>query len=442
MGADARTARSGEAGARIGWLDCAAGVSGDMLLAALVGAGVPLEVLQRAVDAANPETAELSVETVRRAGLAATRVVVGVGDSTTLRTWAEVRELLAGADLAEPVRAAAVDTFGRLAQAEATVHGTTPDHVHFHEVGALDAIADVVGVCAGLAHLGLEALQCSPVAVGGGTVGAAHGRMPVPVPAVVELLAGVPTRGGPTESEHTTPTGAALLAAHVTGWGPQPIMAVTATGTGAGSRDPAGVPNVVRLLLGNPAGDSVPDPAGDHTDGAGRDRAGAGGDRAGAGADGADGPASAVLLSTNVDDLDPRLWPRVLERLLDVGASDAWLTPILMKKGRPAHTLSVLLAAEARPAVLAVLFAETSTLGLREQVVGKVGLERDEDTVEVAGQRVRVKVARHGGVVVNVQPEYEDVTAAARTLGQPVKAVLAQAVSAAAALWQLDSGSE
>lgn len=386
---------------RVGWLDCSAGASGDMLLGALVGAGVPLPVLQEAVAAVAPEPIELIAEPVTRAGFAATRVHVRVADSATSRTWRDVRTLLEGADLAEDVRRAALATFARLAQAEALAHGQPAEDVHFHEVGALDAIADVVGVAAGLAHLSLDGLVCSPVAVGGGFVRAAHGRIPVPVPAVVTLLTGAPTLGGPTDNEHTTPTGAALLATHVAEYGRQPGMTVIAAGTGAGGRNPADVPNVVRLLVGSAADSSL----------------------------------TALLLATNVDDLDPRLWPQVLAHLLDAGASDAWLTPMLMKKGRPAYTLSVLLPADVRPAVLEVLFRETSSLGLREQVVGKVALERSDATVEVDGQQISVKVARHDGTVVNVQPEYEDVATAALLLERPVKAVLAAAVAAAAPLW-------
>jgi uncharacterized protein (TIGR00299 family) protein len=378
-----------------------------MLLGALVGAGVPVAVLQAAVDAAVPEPVELTVEPVRRAGLAATRVHVRTADSAATRTWRDVRTLLESADLRPGVRTSALATFGRLAGAEAAVHDTSADQVHFHEVGALDAIADIVGVCAGLAHLRLDSLVCSPVAVGGGTTRTAHGQLPVPVPAVVALLTGAPTVGGPTDTEHATPTGAALLATHATGWGRQPAMTVTAAGAGAGARDPAGVPNAVRLLVGHGAERSADD-------------------------------GSAVLLTTNVDDLDPRLWPAVLARLLDAGASDTWLTPVLMKKGRPAHTLSVLLSAAHRAAVLRALFTETSTLGLREQVVGKVALARQEAAVDVDGQRVRVKLAWYEGAVVNAQPEYEDVAAAALALDRPVKVVLAQAAAAAAPLWGAD----
>ena len=294
----------------IGWLDAQAGASGDMLLGALVDVGVPLEVLQTAVDRLDLGVS-LRQEPVLRAGLAATKVHVEVDGvdaeqaPSALRTWAEVRTLLDR--LADPVRGTAHEVFRRLAEAEAAVHRTTPADVHFHEVGAVDALADVVGVAAGFHHLGLEHLTCSPVALGSGTTRGAHGPLPVPAPAVLALLADVPVQAGPAPYESTTPTGAALLATLVDGWGGLPAMAPHRTGQGAGSKDPAEAANVVRLVLG-------------HTDGS------------------TDETGSALLLEANVDDLDPRLWPHVLQQLLEAGASDAWLVPILMKKGRPAAT--------------------------------------------------------------------------------------------------------
>lgn len=383
----------------IAWVDASAGAAGDMLLGALVGAGVPADVLQTAVDAVSPEPVRLSVEQVRRGGLVATRCQVEVADSTTHRTWADVRRLLEAAALDPTVAERAVAAFERLAVAEATVHGTTPDEVHFHEVGALDAIADVVGVCAGLAHLGLDRLVVSPVAVGSGRVRAAHGSMPVPVPAVTELLRGLPSLAGPAQMESCTPTGAALLAAHATGWGAQPAMVVDAVGLGAGSRDPETHANVVRLLVGSPVG-----------------------------AAGADEP---WLLETNLDDLDPRLLPGVIDSLLATGAADAWLTPIVMKKGRPAHTLSVLVADALVDAAREVIFTQTTTLGIRAMRVSRAVCDRSFQTVEVDGQRIDVKVASWRGRRVNVQPEFESVVAAARALGRPVVDVLAEASTAA-----------
>src|SRR5215213_6826781 len=388
----------------IGWVDASAGASGDMLLGALLDADVPMDVLAHAVAAVTPEAVRLTAEQVSRAGLRATRCRVEVADSTTDRTWAGVRALLDAAPIEPAVRDLARATFARLAAAEATVHGTSPEEVHFHEVGALDAIADVVGVCAGFTHLGLEGLAVSPVAVGSGRVGAAHGSLPVPVPAVVELLRGVPSVAGPGEDESCTPTGAALLTMLATSTGPQPAMVVEQVGVGAGGRDPASHPNVLRLLLGQPL----------------------------AGQGSTTGPA--VVLEANVDDLDPRLRPGVIAALLDAGASDAWLTPILMKKGRPAHTLSVLVGPESLPAVRRTVFEQTSTIGVREVTHTKTALAREERAVTVAGHEVRVKVARFEDRVVNVQPEYDDVSAVAAATGRPVKDVLAEASAAAGAL--------
>jgi uncharacterized protein (TIGR00299 family) protein len=387
----------------IGWVDASSGASGDMLLGALLGVGVPIEVMSAAVGAVAPEAVSLRAEPVHRNGFAATRCHVLVPDSSTHRTWSDVAALLAAADLAEPVRARAHAVFERLAEAEAVVHGSTPAEVHFHEVGALDAIADVVGVCAGLDHLGLELLTVSAVAVGSGRVRSAHGELPVPPPAVAELLTGVPSSAGPAGEvgELCTPTGAALLTTLATAYGGQPAMAVTAIGVGAGGRDPAGHTNVLRLLVGE-ATERAP-------------------------AHGVDSP---LLLEANIDDLDPRLWPEVIAALLVAGASDAWLTPILMKKGRPAHTLSALVPSRVAAAVRTAMFEQTSTIGLREIAIGKTALERSMRTVQVDGHDVRVKLALHEGTVVNAQPEYDDVARAATASGRPVRDVLAEASAA------------
>lgn len=383
------------------WVDASSGASGDMLLGALLGAGVPRAVLQAAVDAAVPEPVRLREERVSRAGFAATRCHVETADSTHHRTWRDLRTMLDEADLDEPVRTRATEVFERLAVAEATVHGGDPLDVTFHEVGALDALADVVGVCAGLAWLGPVAVVVSPVAVGSGTVRGAHGTLPVPPPAVAELLRGVPSYAGPPGSpaaELCTPTGAALLTTWATGWGPQPAMTVDRIGVGAGARDPEGHANVLRLLTGAATPESRPgDP---------------------------------VLIECNVDDLDPRVWPQVIAALLETGAGDAWLTPILMKKGRPAHTLSALVSAERASDVRAAIFRHTSTIGVREVSLRKHALHRELATVDVDGQPVAVKLARHDGVLVNAMPEYDDVVRAAAALDRPVADVLAEAVAA------------
>jgi uncharacterized protein (TIGR00299 family) protein len=386
-----------------------------MLLGALVDAGVPPEVIAAAIDAVSPEPVALRVERVTRGGLAATRCHVEVADSSRHRTWRDVRALLSA--LPDDLRATAV--FERLAEAEAAVHGVSPDDVHFHEVGALDAIADVVGVCAGLAHLAPARIVVSPIAVGSGTVRGAHGVLPVPPPAVARLLTGVPSLAGPATFEACTPTAAALLTTLATEHGPQPAMTVGAVGVGAGGHDPAGHANVVRVLVG----------AGLDTASAGAS-AGSTNEVAGRAASASGRVETELVIEANVDDLDPRAWPAVLDALLAAGAGDAWLSPILMKKGRPAYTLRVLVAPGHAAAVRREIFRQTTTIGVREHEVAKTALDREFASVEVDGEGIAVKVARLDGEVVNAQPEWEDVSRAAAALGRPVADVLAAAQAA------------
>ncbi len=390
---------------RIGWFDASSGASGDMVLGALLGAGVPLDVLRAAVDAVTPEPVALTADGVTRNGFAATRCTVSVADSATSRTWADIRDLLAASSLEPRVRDLALAIFSRLAEAEAEVHGVEVEDVHFHEVGALDSIADIAAAAAGFVHLGLDAITCSPIALGAGTVAIGHGVVGVPAPAVAALLRGIPSYGGPLERELTTPTGAAILAVIADGFGPQPAMAGEELGVGAGGADPEGHTNVLRLAVGASTSSTTggtPDETG-----------------------------SALVIEANVDDLDPRLWPDVIAALLAAGASDAWLTPILMKKGRPAHTLHALVGAADAEAVRREIFRQTSTIGVREQTFAKHALDRSFTEVEVEGRRIAVKLAHLDGELVNVQPEYDDVAAAARALGRPVKDVLAQAAALA-----------
>ena len=380
------------------WVDASAGASGDMLLGALIGAGVEVTLLQAAVDAIAPEPVTLRVERVDRRGFAATRCHVKVEDSERHRTWREIRERLLAADLDADVGALALRTFERLAAAEAAVHGADPMDVAFHEVGALDAIADVVGVCAGFVDIARRFpgdVTVSSVAVGTGTVRSAHGVLPVPPPAVAELLRGVPSHAGPGRSESCTPTGAALLTTLAQWWGPQPAMVVDRIGVGAGGRDPDTHANVLRLLVGVPIDDESDRPA--------------------------------LLIESNIDDLDPRVWPGVISALLDAGAGDAWLTPILMKKGRPAHMLSVLTSADHAESVRAAIWRHTSTIGVREIPLGKHALDREMVAVEVDGQGIDVKLARDGEEIVNAQPEWDDIARAAVALGRPANDVLAAA---------------
>ncbi|MEU4295253.1 nickel pincer cofactor biosynthesis protein LarC [Kribbella sp. NPDC026596] len=433
---------------RIAWIDCSAGASGDMLLGAFLDAGADVTVVNAAVAAVDPSLS-VTVEHTLRHQIAATKASVqvngtphpenfpdadhghghghghghapaaepaaghgheydagsggGQGHPPT-RAWADVRRLLEEADLSDAVRARALDAFARLARAEASAHGVEPDAVHFHEVGALDAIADIVGVAAAFVALDIDRVVVSTIALGGGTqVRGQHGGIPIPGPAVLHLLseAEAPVTGGTAAYEMTTPTGAALLASLADDFGLLPPMRIEQTGVGAGGRDPVEVPNIVRVVLGESIEQS----------------------------------STELVYETNVDDLDPRIWPQVLARLMEAGAADAWLTPILMKKGRPAHTLSVLVGSAKAEVVRSVILAETSAIGLREFGIRKHAADREFASVDVEGQRIHVKIARYGGQVVNVQPEYDDVAAAASALKKPVKTVLAKAIAAGHDLW-------
>ena len=383
------------------WIDATAGLAGDMLLAALIDAGADLASVQQAVDLVIPGAVRLTATTVNRAGLRATKVDVEVQvDDPPHRTWTTIEAMLKSSALPGRVRRDALAVFGRLADAEGRVHGVPATDVHFHEVGALDSIADVVGVCAALDQLDIASISVSSVAVGSGRTRAAHGSIPVPVPAVTQLALGWRVHAG-GDGELATPTGMALVTALAAESAELPGIVVQATGSGAGTKDTVGRPNITRVVIGRRE-------AGETT-------------------------ASAVVLEANVDDLDPRLWPGVLVRLLDAGASDAWLTPILMKKGRPAHTLSVLTPADRTAALVQLIFNETTTLGCRQYPVDRHVLARGFADVEVAGDRVTIKLALRDGVIVQATPEFEDVAAAARRRGVSQRLVLDQASAAAAA---------
>ncbi|MEP6562210.1 MAG: nickel pincer cofactor biosynthesis protein LarC, partial [Nakamurella sp.] len=344
-------------------------------------------------------------------GMRAAKVDVEVlVDDPPRRTWRAIRDLLAAADIPPQVRDKAQAVFSRLAAAEAHVHGIAANDVHFHEVGALDSIADVVGVCAALDDLGVVRVTAGEVAVGSGRVRIAHGEIPVPVPAVVELARGWRVRaGGP--GELATPTGMALVTALAAECVDLPALSVLNVGVGAGTRDTAGTPNVVRVILGRP---SVRDDADSNHESDDRDDGG-----------------PMVVLETNVDDLDPRLWPGVLTQLLTAGAADAWLTPVVMKKGRPAHILSVLGRPEQSSELRHLIFRQTSTIGIRQSIVRRFALPRMFAVVSVAGSSVAIKIAHQDGVIIRVTPEFDDVTAAAAASALPVAVVLQESIAAA-----------
>jgi pyridinium-3,5-bisthiocarboxylic acid mononucleotide nickel chelatase len=386
---------------RHAWIDASAGIAGDMLLGALLDAGASIDSVRSAVDAVLAGAVRIRVRPVVRAGLRALKADVdAVVADPPHRTWRDIRGLLELADLPVRTRDRAFAAFARLADTEAYVHGIAADEVHFHEVGALDSIADVVGVCAALDDLGVTTLSSSGVAVGSGRVRTAHGELPVPVPAVLRLAEGWTVHSGGA-GELATPTGMALLRTLCSSCEELPSMQVERAGVGAGVRDVAGRANVVRVVVGTRTESSGGEPA--------------------------------VVLEANVDDLDPRLWPGVLTGLLEAGAADAWLVPIVMKKGRPAHTLTVLCSPDRADDLRERIFRETSTLGVRESPRRKVALERAFVDVAVAGEKVPVKVAHRDGRIVQVMPEFENVAAVARRQGRPERLVLREAAEAATA---------
>jgi uncharacterized protein (TIGR00299 family) protein len=376
-----------------------------MLLGALVDAGADLGAIQLAVDTVVPGAVRLTSTPVVRAGMRALQVhVEPLVVDTPRRTWPAIRDLLASAGLPERIRDRATAVFGRLGDAEAYVHGISLQDVHFHEVGALDSIADVVGICAALEDLGVATLTAGEIAVGSGRVQTAHGDVPVPVPAVAQLARGWRVRAGGA-GELATPTGMAVIRALAACCEDLPPLRIDTVGVGAGDRDTPGRANVVRVVLGTPTPAAPSDLRLE----------------------------PAVLLEANVDDLDPRLWPEILAGLLRCGAVDAWLVPIVMKKGRPAHILSVLCHPDRTEILRERIFRDTSTLGVREGALRKYALARAFVDVGVAGDTVAVKIGHARGVIVQVMPEFDDVAALARRLGRAERQMLEESAAAAAA---------
>jgi len=382
---------------RTAWFHCFSGVSGDMTLGALIDAGADPVAIGAIISTLGIDGWSLDAEHVMRQGLRSTLAVVGAPeDHHHHRPYREIRSRLVAAELPERVRLRALAVFATLADAEGALHGVAPEDVEFHEVGALDAIVDVVGVCAALEVLRVDRVVCSPVAVGRGTIRAAHGVLPNPAPAVSAIAArhSLPLVGLDEPQELATPTGVALMCALSSSFGPLPAGNLVATGLGAGGRNPDHRPNVLQVLI-------------TETD-----------------ARQAEGGTSELLveLTTNVDDVTGEVLAFTVEELLRAGALDAWVQPISMKKGRPAHTIHVLAKTADVQRLREVLTAQTGSLGVRTVGVDRWALHRDTVTVHVSGHAVRVKRSAN-----RVKAEYDDAAAVARSLGRPLRDVQTEA---------------
>ncbi len=380
------------------WFHCFSGIAGDMALGSLIDAGADVSEVRAMLDRLPMAGWSMEVSPVMRGGIGATKVDVMVAETAVVRTYAHITGLVDEARLPERVRNRAQATFAALADAEGHLHRRPAAQVHFHEVGGVDAIIDVVGTCAALEVLGIDTVWSSPVANGMGMVRSAHGMLPVPAPAVVELLRGAPTYARDIPYELTTPTGAALLAATVTGWGPMPPIQVMAAGFGAGTRDLEGLPNLVQVVLGEVTAEARARPE----------------------------PGQPVtLLEVNVDDATGETLAHTIAALLAAGAHDAWVTPIVMKKGRPAHTVSALVDPSLADQVAAVMVAETGSLGLRGHTLERWPAARVSGQVDVGGVPVRVKVGAG-----RVKVEHDDAARAARHTGLPLREVVSRAEEA------------
>ena len=385
---------------RIGYFDCFSGVSGDMILGVLVDAGLKLDDLQTALSGLGVGGIRLTADRVKRGAFVGTLVEVHTDErGHPHRHLPDVEAILNRADLPDPVRADATRIFRRLAEAEAAAHGTTPDHIHFHEVGALDAIADITGAAWGIRRLGLEQIHVSPVNLGGGFVQAAHGRMPVPAPGTAALLAGVPAYGSDIQFELTTPTGAAILTTLAAAYGPLPSMTVERMAYGAGGRDLKEQPNLLRLVIGDAPGDVERD--------------------------------QIAVLESTIDDMNPQFFEPLMDRLFEAGALDVFLSHVSMKKSRPGTTLTVLATPENADRCASLILSHSTTFGVRAYTATRWKLPRDFVTVNTPYGSVRVKRGWLDNRIGIWAPEYEDCRRLARAAGVPIQVIYDEARQAA-----------
>ena len=378
---------------KILYFDCFAGIAGDMTVAACLDLGVPLEAVQDGIARLSlpASSYRLAAERVVRHGVTATRFHVRVAEHQPARHYADIAALIEKSTLAAPVKERAQRVFLRLAEAEAKVHGVELGQVHFHEVGAVDSIVDIVGAAICLDHLGIEALHAAPLPWGSGFIDTAHGRLPVPAPATAELLRGLPVHGDIGPGERVTPTGAAILAALADGFGRMPAMQVTGIGCGAGTKDFPDLPNVLRLVVGESGTQE------------GRDEV--------------------AVLETHIDDMNPELLGFLMERLFAAGALDVAYAPLQMKKNRPGTRLTVIAQPAKTEELASLVLTESTAIGVRHYRTGRFLLARGVEERETSLGRVRVKVAGREGQVVRVTPEYEDCRRLALEIGLPLAEV-------------------
>jgi hypothetical protein len=384
------------------YFDCFSGAAGDMVVGALIDAGADFGKIRDGLMSLGVEGFDVAIEKVKKKGVMATKFHVNIAaQGHPHRHLKHIVAIIEKGDLPATVRAASLETFRRIAEAEAEVHGSTVERVHFHEVGAVDSIVDIVGAHLALDQLRPERIESSALHVGSGTVQCAHGVMPVPAPATALLLKGVPTYGGTVEGELVTPTGAALIAQLAQKFGPQPAMTVHAVGAGSGTRDLPDRPNVLRVMLGETVG--------------------------------ASGASETItVIEANIDDMNPELFPPLVKGLLEAGAKDAFLTPILGKKGRPAYLVTAMVDDAAAAAVADAFFRGSTTLGVRMRREDRICLPREWKDVSTRWGAVRVKIGLRGGGTSNVAPEFDDCARVAEAAKVAVREVYDAARAAAA----------
>ena len=378
---------------KILYFDCFAGIAGDMTVAALIELGVPIEYLREELAKLKlPLSAySISAEKVRRKGMVATRFHVHAEEHQPHRHYAGIAAMIEESSLSARVKERAQRIFFRLAEAEARVHGVEIGHVHFHEVGGVDSIIDIVGAAIGLDYLGIGELHVSPMPLGSGFVETAHGRLPVPAPATAELLRGVPVHGDAGPGERVTPTGAAIVAALADGFGPPPAMRVAAVGCGAGSRDFADVPNVLRLVMGEKTAALAKD--------------------------------EVYVIETHIDDMNPEILGFLMERLLACGALDAAFSPLQMKKNRPATRLTIISPMDKVDELARLVLAESTAIGVRYYPVSRMILSRAVEERDTSLGRVKVKAVRDGERLLRIVPEFEECRRLAGEKGLPLMEV-------------------